>query len=93
MKENASNIIKMHLKYSCWQKSSSEATEIVRLCIALNIPLTEDENNMFLNLLLRRTSSMNGEQEEEEKLVKLSDDDKKGEKVKKSSIQKYKFKF
>lgn len=88
---NATNIIKMYLSYECWRKNSSAATEIVRLCIQLNIPLTENENNIFLNLLLGRSSAAAATSKslnEEEK--KSQDDDKKKTK---SDITKYKFKF
>lgn len=57
MMQNATNIIKMFLAFELYRKNSSAATEIIKLCIALNISLTNDENNKFLNLILGRQHS------------------------------------
>jgi hypothetical protein len=74
----------MYLAYECWERNAKAATEIVNLCISLNIPLTESENKKFLNLILGRSSppsKMSKQQPQQ--------DDKK----KKIDIEKYKFQF
>lgn len=78
MMQNASEIIKMYLSYECWQKNKSAAAEIVRLCIELDIPLSNYQNNAFLNLILGRPSTAKKQQDDT---------------TKKPEITKYKFKF
>lgn len=85
MRANAVDIIKMYLAYECWQKNSKAATEIVNLCIQLNIPLSDNENKKFLNLLLGRSSTpseMSKQQPQQDTETK-----------KKIDIKKYKFQF
>lgn len=81
MMQNASEIIKMYLSYECWQKNKSAASEIVKLCVELEIPLSNYQNNAFLNLILGRSSSTS-------LLTKHQVD-----KTKKPDIKNYKFKF
>ena len=82
MMQNASDIIKMHLSYECWQKNKSAATEIVRLCVQLDISLSNYQNNEFLNLILNRSSS-----------TLLLKKQRQVDKMKKPEVTKYKFKF
>lgn len=77
MRSNAIDVIKIYLAYEIWNKNSKAATEIVNFCIQLNIPLTDSENEKFVNLLLGRSPS------------KQQHDVKK----KKIDIKKYNFKF
>lgn len=85
MRTNAVDIIKMYLAYELWHKNSQAATEIVNLCIQLNIPLSDNENKKFLNLLLGRSSTpseMSKQQPQQDT-----------EKKKEIDIKKYKFQF
>lgn len=80
MRANATQIIKMFLDYECWRKNSQAATEIVNFCIQLNIPLSDNENKKFLNLLLGRSSEMSKQKPQQDEKKKID-------------IKKYKFQF
>lgn len=54
MKENVFETVKLYLNYECWRQNSAAATEVVSLCIKLNISLSESENQKYLDLLLKR---------------------------------------
>jgi hypothetical protein len=58
MLKNVSETLKMFLAFEIWRKNPSAATEIVKLCIELNIELTHDENKQYVDLLLNRKRSV-----------------------------------
>lgn len=85
MRTNAIDIIKIYLAYELFNQNTQAATEIVNLCINLNIPLSDNENKKFLNLILGRSSApskMSKQQPQHDE-----------EKKKKVDIKKYKFQF
>lgn len=77
MRANVCQTLKMFLAYECWRKNLKSATEIVKLCIELNIPLTDSETyEKYLDLLLNRSGKQQQKSNE-----------------KKITVQKYKFQF
>jgi hypothetical protein len=90
MRQNAVGIIKLYLAYECWRENKPQAVEIVNLCIRLNIELSDNENNKFLNLLLGRSSRLSSSSSSSEKEVAPQNEQKTTKKI---DIEKYKFKF
>lgn len=81
MNANVVDTLKMFLAFECWRKNSSAATEIVRLCIELNIQLSDNENSRYFDLLFNRKRQQKQEKQQPANAEKKKD------------VEKYKFKF
>ncbi|KAG5673810.1 hypothetical protein PVAND_003826 [Polypedilum vanderplanki] len=85
MIEQCTLTLKFYLAYECFQSNVSAATQVVKLCIELNIPLSESENRKYLDLLLKRSVKQQHHRQQQQN---QSQDD-----SNKISVEKYKFKF